>query len=51
MPAQLRPIPALTKVVYKILKTEKDLQQKNTTNPTEKQKREWATTYSKTNVR
>jgi hypothetical protein len=47
----MRPIPALAKVAYKILKTEKDLQQKETYMPTEKQRKEWATTYTKANVR
>lgn len=44
MPQALRPIPKLTKLAYKLLKTPKDQQQHNQKKPTEKQKREWATT-------
>jgi hypothetical protein len=51
MAAQIRPIPKLAKVAYQLLKTDKGLQQKNTTQPTERQRQEWATTYSKSNVR
>ncbi len=47
----IRPIPALTKVAYRLLKTEKNLQQKNTVEPTEKQRKEWASSYSKSNIR
>lgn len=46
MPAQLRPDMKLAKVAYKLLKTPKDQEQKNTPNPTEKQRREWQTTYA-----
>jgi hypothetical protein len=51
MAAQIRPIPKLSKVMYKILKTEKDLQQRNTHQPTERQLKEWSSTTTKTNVR
>lgn len=44
MPQALRPIPKLAKLAYKLLKTPKDQQQHNQKKPTEKQKREWATT-------
>lgn len=47
----LRPIPKLAKVAYKLLKTEKDLQQHNTSEPTERQRKEWASTYTKSNIR
>lgn len=51
MPAQIRPIAKLSKLVYRLLKTPKELQQKNTPNPTEKQRSEWASTYSKSTAR
>jgi hypothetical protein len=51
MPGQLRPDPKLTKIAYAILKTEKNQRQKNTTIPTERQRREWSTTYMKSNIR
>lgn len=51
MPGQIRPIPSLAKVAYKLLKTEKQLQQKDTPMPTERQRQEWASTYMKSYVR
>jgi hypothetical protein len=47
----IRPDSKLNKIAYKILQTEKTLQQKNTYMPTEKQKKEWASTYTKSNIR
>ncbi len=44
MPGQIRPDEKLAKIVYKVLKTPKDLQQKNTVKPTERQMREWYST-------
>jgi hypothetical protein len=51
MPAQLRPDKKLAKIVYKLLNTQTDLQQRNTPLPTEKQREEWQTTYSKSAAR
>ena len=51
MPAQLRPDMKIAKIAYKLLKTQQDLQQKNTPLPTEKQREEWQTTYSKSAAR
>ena len=51
MAAQIRPIPKLARVAYRLLKTDKDLQQRNTSEPTKRQREEWATTYCKSNVR
>lgn len=47
----IRPNSKLSKLAYRILETEKDLQQKNTPEPTEKQKKEWSSTYTKSNIR
>lgn len=49
--AQLRPDPKLAKLLYKIMNTPKDLQQKNTTEPTERQIKEWKSTYTKSSIR
>lgn len=49
MPQALRPIPKMAKLAYKILKTPKNQQQHAHTQPTEKQKREWASTTQSAN--
>ena len=49
MPQALRPIPKMTKLAYKILKTPQNQQQNNSKQPTEKQKREWASTTQSAN--
>ena len=46
MPAQLRPSMKLAKVAYKILGTPKDLQQKNQSQPTERQAEQWRSSTS-----
>lgn len=46
MPVQLRPNLKLAKVVWKVLNTPKDLQQKNQTKPTERQEQTWRATSS-----
>jgi len=51
MPAQIRPIAKLSKMLYSILKTPDVLQQKNQPQPTERQRKEWASTYSKSMTR
>ncbi len=47
----IRPNAKLSKIAYKLLQTDKDLQQKNTYMPTERQRKEWASTYTKSNIR
>lgn len=51
MPQCIRPNPKLFKLAYKLLQTDKDLQQKNTYTPSERQLRDWASTYTKSNIR
>lgn len=51
MPGQIRPNEKLAKVVYELLKTNKDRRQKNTEIPDERQRREWASTYNKSLAR
>lgn len=51
MAQSIRPNDKLSKIAYKILNTDKDVQQKNTYVPTERQKKEWASTYTKSNIR
>lgn len=47
----VRPDKQLSKIVYKLLQTEKTLQQKQDYKPTERQMKEWASTYTKSNIR
>jgi hypothetical protein len=46
MPVQLRPSLKLAKVVWSVLGTPKDLQQKNQTKPTERQEKAWRASSS-----
>ncbi len=46
----IRPDMKLAKIVYKILQTDKTLQQKNTYHPTERQIKQWESQYSKSNM-
>lgn len=41
MPGQIRPIPKVRKIAYKILKTPKDLQQKDNPEPSKKRYESW----------
>lgn len=41
MPGAIRPNEKLAKIVYKLLKTPKEMQQHNTRKPTEEQKQRW----------
>ncbi len=46
MPVQLRPNLKLAKVVWKVLGTPKDLQQKNQAEPTQRQAQSWRASSS-----
>ena len=51
MPAQLRPDMKLAKLAYKLMKVEKDQQQKPNPSPSDERKKEWASTYTKSAAR
>ncbi len=48
MPGQVRPNMKLAKIVYKIQKTDKDQQQRNEPEPSDRRRKEWQATYLRT---
>ena len=51
MTQAIRPNAKLSKIAFDLLKINKDQQQKNDLNPSLRRKKEWASTYTKSNIR